>query len=52
MSEEFRKSILNRLPAMEATRAPWADPPVAQVEREEDDEEEELLDELNPLGPR
>ncbi|CAK9784011.1 hypothetical protein CC85DRAFT_268296 [Cutaneotrichosporon oleaginosum] len=35
MSDEFRRSILNRLPPMAPTRAPWA-------EKTDDDEEEEL----------
>ena len=43
MSEEFRKSMLSRLPAMPPTRAPWAEPV-------EGDEEEELDEGLNGLG--
>ncbi|KAL1413723.1 Protein phosphatase methylesterase 1 [Vanrija albida] len=42
MSDEFRRSILNRLPPMAPTKAPWAT---------EDDEEEELADELGDLVP-
>lgn len=49
MSDEFRRSIINRLPPMAPTRAPWADPiPGAG----DDDEEEELADEVGDLGSR
>jgi protein phosphatase methylesterase 1 len=44
MSNEFRKAMLNRLPAP-ATRAPWAEP-------DEDEDEAEELDDLGDLGPR
>ncbi|BEI95125.1 hypothetical protein CcaverHIS631_0100740 [Cutaneotrichosporon cavernicola] len=43
MSDEFRRSILNRLPPMAPTRAPWAEPI--------DDDEEEELDQVGDLKP-
>lgn len=48
MSDEFRRSILNRLPPMAPTRAPWAEPQVPADE----DEEEELADEVGDLSSR
>ncbi|KAL7418315.1 Protein phosphatase methylesterase 1 [Cryptotrichosporon argae] len=45
MSDEFRRSLLNRLPPIESTRAPWAEP------REDEDGSEELLDGLGALAP-
>ncbi|GMK55005.1 hypothetical protein CspeluHIS016_0200610 [Cutaneotrichosporon spelunceum] len=44
MSDEFRRSILNRLPQMVQTRAPWAEPT-------NDEDEEEELDEVGELMP-
>lgn len=44
MSDEFRRSIINRLPPMEATRAPWAQ------DSQDDNEEEELADEVGDLS--
>ena len=43
--------MMNRLPPMEATRAPWAAPPES-AENEEEEEEEELADELGDLGAK
>ena len=40
MSDAFRKSVLNRLPRMPPTRAPWADEPKPGEEDEEELEEE------------
>jgi protein phosphatase methylesterase 1 len=42
MSDEFRRSILNRLPPMAPTRAPWAEPT--------DNDEEEELDDVAELA--
>jgi protein phosphatase methylesterase 1 len=39
MSDAFRKSVLNRLPRLPPTRAPWADEPAQDGHG---DEEEEL----------
>jgi hypothetical protein len=51
MSQGFRKAMLNRLPPMEATRAPWAvSTPTGEADDEEDNEEEELADEIGELG--
>ena len=46
MSEEFRKSIVNRLPRLPPTRAPWAD----EVEGEEVLGEEDELGDLTSPG--
>ncbi|BEJ16525.1 hypothetical protein CspHIS471_0511300 [Cutaneotrichosporon sp. HIS471] len=43
MSDEFRRSILNRLPPMAPTRAPWAEPT--------DNDEEEELDQVGDFKP-
>lgn len=43
MSDTFRQAMLNKMPRLPPTRAPWADEPPA-------DEQEELEDELGALG--
>lgn len=45
MSDEFRRSILNRLPPMAPTKAPWA-----TDGDDDEEEEEELADSLGELG--
>lgn len=52
MSEEFRRSLKNRLPPMLPTRAPWADPSATPQEEEEDDDEEELADDVGEMSRR
>ena len=47
MSDAFRQSLLNRLPMLPPTRAPWAEP----AEGEEDEVVEEL-DGMSDLGLR
>lgn len=42
-TDEFRKSVLNRLPPMPPTRAPWAHPDEAGAEHD-DEEQEDLRD--------
>ncbi|WOO76535.1 Protein phosphatase methylesterase 1 [Vanrija pseudolonga] len=44
MSDEFRRSILNRLPPMAPTKAPWA-----TADDDEEDDEEELADGVGDL---
>ncbi|TYJ57119.1 hypothetical protein B9479_002220 [Cryptococcus floricola] len=48
MSDIFRKSLLNRLPDLPPTRAPWADEPLA--EGDEQEEIEELAEESEGIG--
>lgn len=54
MSDTFRKSVLNRLPPMPPTRAPWALAPSAGGEYDDDDEEEQLEggDTMSELGQK
>ena len=47
MSDIFRKSVLNRLPAMPPTRAPWA---ADDDTMEELDGEDEEVDQVQELG--
>lgn len=42
-TDEFRKSIMNRLPPMAPTRAPWAQPNDGG-DVEEEEEQEDLRD--------
>jgi hypothetical protein len=51
MSDAFRKSILNRLPPMAPTRAPWA-PATENENMDEDEEELEGGDSMGDLGRR
>jgi protein phosphatase methylesterase 1 len=46
-SELFRKSVLNRLPPMPPTRAPWV-----QDEEEQEEEEMEELDDEEEEGEK
>ncbi|WVQ73010.1 hypothetical protein IAR50_002573 [Cryptococcus sp. DSM 104548] len=48
MSDIFRKSVLNRLPDLPPTRAPWADEPLA--EGDEGEEVEELAEEVEGIA--
>lgn len=50
MSEEFRKSVLNRVPPLPPTRAPWAE--ANEADDEEEEEMEEGLGEMAQLGAR
>ncbi|ODN81499.1 hypothetical protein L202_01921 [Cryptococcus amylolentus CBS 6039] len=49
MSDIFRKSLLNRLPDLPPTRAPWADEPLAEGD-DESEEVEELAEESEGIG--
>lgn len=48
MSDMFRKSVLNKLPHLPPTRAPWADEsePIEEI-----DEEDEQLDGIGEFKP-
>lgn len=48
-SDLFRKSVLNRLPAMPPTRAPWAEGDEDEDTMEELAEEEEGLSDISAL---
>ncbi|WVO21083.1 protein phosphatase methylesterase 1 [Cryptococcus decagattii] len=50
MSDMFRKSMLNKLPQLPPTRAPWADEPDVE-DIDEEDEENEQGDAIGELGP-
>lgn len=53
MSDTFRKSLLNRLPPMPPTRAPWAGS--SGSDEEDEDEKQEQLeggDTMSELGQR
>jgi hypothetical protein len=52
MSEHFRKSLLNRLPSLPPTRAPWADEPDGQSEQLDDNEGDDLGDLQPPSAIR
>jgi hypothetical protein len=56
MSDTFRRSLLNRLPPMPPTRAPWALAPSAggEYDDDDDDEEEQLEggDTMSELGQK
>ncbi|OWT37308.1 protein phosphatase methylesterase 1 [Cryptococcus neoformans] len=53
MSDMFRKSVLNKLPQLPPTRAPWADEPELVEETDEEDEQLDNIGELKPItvGP-
>lgn len=49
MSDMFRKSVLNKLPQLPPTRAPWADEPELVEETDEEDEQLDNIGELKPM---